>query len=103
MKNHLNLFAGIVLSIFLSGCLSAKEQSYKFNFESGLFEIDFHDVRADKDSIAKDWESLKQALNKKDDFNPEVISVKSKNIFQEGEVLSGKAIYQVQCPKCFPS
>ena len=103
MKNNRNLLTVIFLSLSLSGCLSAKEQNYKFDYDSGLFEMDFHDIRADKDSVAKDWASVKEALDKKDDFNPQVIAVKSKNIFQEGGVLSGHAVYQVQCPKCFPS
>jgi hypothetical protein len=109
LKICLNFLTIIILPMLLSGCLSSKEQNYKFDYDTGAFEIDFHDIRSQKeadskkDNVGEDWASVKQALAKKDDFDPAVVSVRSKKIFQEGDALSGTSIYQVQCPKCFPS
>jgi hypothetical protein len=110
MKNYFNLLISVPLVVFLSGCLAFKEQAYKFDYDTGIFEIAYHDLRSvkeekedPKDSLKKDWASLKESVEKKDDFDPEVVAVKSKKLFQEGDALSGTAVYQVQCPKCFPS
>lgn len=92
-----------------SGCLNFKTQTYKFNYDTGVLEVSYDDVRSVKgrddkeDYIDQDWAKLKEFLAKTDDYDPHVVSVTSKTIFPKNDLLSGQAVYQVQCPKCFPS
>lgn len=107
MKIYHPLIAIIFLSLTLTGCLNVKEGEYKYNVEKGLFEVTFHDIRSEKQSqdhsnhAEKDWADLKDALNKKDDFDPAIIRILAKDLYQEGKVLSAKLLYQVNCPKCY--
>lgn len=109
MKANLNILIALCSLTLLSGCLTFQKQAYDFDYETGMLEINYHDVRSVKDDkdgddyLDKDWAELQTILNKKDDFDPQVAEIKEKTIFQDGDVLSGKAVYQVRCPKCFPA
>lgn len=106
-KHYLSLY--LLLTIVFSGCLTAQERAYKLDTATGLFEVVYHDLRsaqeddAPEGSLEEDWKMVQDNLQEIDDYIPEVISVKSKELFQEGDVLSAKAVYQVHCPRCFPS
>jgi hypothetical protein len=88
----------------LCGCLTVEKTVYKFDFAAGVYEIDYHDIRSQldggKDVSDRDWVSLKEELAKTDNFGPGV-TVKSKKLFQDGDMLSGKAVYQVECVSCY--
>jgi hypothetical protein len=107
MKIYHPLIAIIFLSLTLTGCLTVKEGEYKYDIEKGLFEVTFHDIRSEKQSednsnhVEKDWADLQDALKKKDDFDPAIVRILAKDLFQEGKVLSAKILYQVNCPKCY--
>lgn len=96
------------LLVFLCGCLSVDKMTYRFDCATGVLEVDYQDIRSQKEKdnpaqLEKDWQSVKEALEKKDDFSPDVASVQSKELFKKGSALWGKAVYQVGCPTCFSS
>ena len=104
-----NVLTAVLAMVLLPGCLTFKEQVFHFDYDTGVLQMDFHDLRSVADQkeggsdLEKDWAELKSVLAKNDEFDPEVVAVKSKDLYQDNDVLSGRAVYQVKCPKCFPS
>lgn len=107
MKQNILCWLMAGLMFVLSGCLMADETTSTLDYAAGTFEVEYYDIRSQKDegeedTLEKDWASLKEMLSSTDDFGPHV-NVTSKKIFQEDDVLCGKAVYQVQCKECFES
>jgi hypothetical protein len=102
-----------IFSIFLilSGCLTREKYSFRFDYKTGRAERVSYDIRSQKGadekdySIEKDWKLLKssagEGLGK--EFDPDVIKPVKAELFQDGDVVSGKEIFEVQSPKAFPS
>ncbi|MDP3980714.1 MAG: hypothetical protein Q8Q33_04795, partial [Chlamydiota bacterium] len=100
----------IFIGIILSGCLSYQQYSFEFNYDSGKAEIIYHDLCSQKGvdekdySIEKDWELLKETIEEfGKELDRDVIKPIKAELFQEGDVLSGKQTVEVQLPKAFPS
>ncbi|MFH1777226.1 MAG: hypothetical protein ABH952_06700 [Candidatus Omnitrophota bacterium] len=99
------------LCLILSGCLTYQEYSFRFDYNTGKTEKVYHDFRSQKGfdekdySIENDWNTLKESVSKEfgKDIDKDVIEPIKAELFQEGEVLSGKEIFVVQLPKAFPS
>ena len=97
----------IQLCFLLCGCLSYQKYSFTFDYETGKVEKTYYDIRSheETDKTGEDWELLKSMAGKKfgKGFDADVIKPVKAKLFQDGDVLSGKEIYEVQLPKAFPS
>ncbi|EKD26123.1 MAG: hypothetical protein ACD_79C01355G0004 [uncultured bacterium] len=102
---------GILSLMFLSGCLNHQKYSLSFNYETGLIEKKYYDIRSQKGgkekdySLENDWELLKSKISKEfgSEYNADVIKPVKAEIYEENGVLCGKETFQVQLPKAFPS
>ena len=106
MKRKLFWFM-IPALLMLTGCLSFGEKAYKIDFDKKEMEIGYYDIRSlkedeNKDNVESDWAGVKEEINKQD-FDEAKIRVISKKIYQDGDVLSGKALYRLECIECFES
>jgi len=102
--------AAIFVVSSLSGCLTVGGNSFKFDYDTGLAEVTYHDFRSQKGydeddySIEKDWEELKESVEEPAEVEDEgVLDLLTQELFQEDDALSGKMKVKVNCPKCFPS
>lgn len=91
----------------LAGCLSVHEKVHTIDFANQEILIEYHDIRSrdenkQNDNFDSDWASLQEEL-KKNDFDSEKVRMQSKEIFKDGNVLSGRALYRVECMECFDS
>ena len=97
--------------LLLSGCLTYQEYSFTFDYNTGKVEKVYHDLRSQKGfdekdySIEKDWIGLKESVTEHfgEGLDVDVIKPIKAELFQEGDVLSGKEVLKVQLPKAFPS
>ena len=94
----------------LTGCLSYQAYTFRFDYNTGIAEKEYYDIRTQKGgdedySAEKDWALLKSRAGEEfgKEFDPEVIKPVRAELFQDGDVLSGKEIFAVQAPKAFPS
>jgi len=104
------IFVYSVWYYLFSGCLITRGNSFKFDSNTGLAEVTYHDFRSakgyDEDdySIEKDWLMLKESVEDiEKEFGEDVSEVLMHELFQEEDSLSGKVKIKVHCPKCFPS
>lgn len=100
----------LLVGCCLSGCLSVAQSSFKFDAGTGQFEATYHDIRSQKGfneddySPERDWAALQSVLTDGvKEYDQDVIENVSRGLFQESEILSGKTVERVKCPKCFPS
>jgi len=110
MKFIKTAFISLFVIIFSSGCLFVRGNTFKFDYNTGLVEITYHDFRSSKGyddedySIEQDWKDLKDSLNETDyEEEQKVLKFTEAALFKEDEVLSGKVHFKVNCPSCFPS
>jgi hypothetical protein len=96
--------------LILCGCLSSQKYSFKFDYQTGKVEKTYYDIRSQEEkekdySIERDWERLKSMAGEEfgKGFDVDVIKPIKAELFQDGNVLSGKGIFEVQLPKAFPS
>lgn len=104
------IFLMVCLCCGLAGCLSYQKYTFKFDFNTGVVEKEYYDIRTQKGGdedylVEKDWELLKAKAGEEfgKEFDPEVIKPVGAELFQDGEVLSGRETFAVQSPKAFPS
>lgn len=105
------IFLIFSICLILCGCLTRQKYSFKFDYTTGRAERLSYDIRSQKGadekgySIEGDWELLKSITGKDfgKEFDSDVIKPIKAELFQDGEVLSGKEIFKVQLPKAFPS
>lgn len=106
MWKSVRCIAVVPLMFVLCGCLTADETVHRFDFATGMYVVEYHDIRSQKDQrrdvADKDWVLLKEQLQSTADFGPGIV-FKSKKLFQDDDVLAGKAVYQVQCVTCYES
>ncbi len=108
MKRMLFILA---LCLGSAGCLSYQQYTFKFDFNTGDVIKEYSDIRTQKGggdeeySPGKDWELLKARVGEDfgKEYDPDVIKPVRAELFQEGEVLSGRETFTVQSPKAFPS
>ena len=100
----------LLLCCGLTGCLSYQKYTFKFDFNTGIAEKEYSDIRSQKGgeeeySMEKDWALLKSRTGEEfgKEFDPEVIKPVRVELFQDGEALSGRETFAVQQPKAFPS
>lgn len=106
----------IMTSFLLTGCLTVSKYSYSIDFKTGVTEIVYHDIRSakgvEKDySIEKDWSDLLKIIDDKklrindndSNYDLDIVETPSKELFKENNILSGRVMFKVKCPKCFPS
>jgi uncharacterized protein YceK len=111
IKNMKKIFLILLICLVLSGCLTRQKYSFRFDYKTGRAERLSYDIRSQKGaderdySIEGDWKSLKSCAGENfgKEFDPEVIKPVKAELFKDGEVLSGKEIFEVQSPKAFPS
>lgn len=112
MEKNMKIIIPLVFSCFiLSGCLTYQEYSFKFDYDSGITEIIYRDLRSkkapDEDdySIENDWLTLLKMTNEEfgKEFDHDVIRPIKAELFQEDNKLSGKQIFKIRLPKAFPS
>jgi len=109
MKKIIFLLCLCVSFMLMNGCLTAERYSFTFDYDTGRVVMIYHNIRSqrgdEKDNgIAKDWEYLKELIvDTKPEYDPDVIEESTKELFEEGGVLSGRRIIRIKCPKCFPS
>lgn len=101
-----------VVPLFLAGCLMVGQNEYKLDAQTGIFESTYHDIRSEflgstpdkEEGRQSDWKQLKEMTQAASpDFDANVIENVSRGLFAEDKVLSGKKVYKVKCPACFPS
>ena len=98
----------IPLCFILCGCLTYQKYSFKFDYQTGIVEKTYYDIRShektEKD-IESNWRLLKSMAGEKfgKGFDVDVIKPIKAELFQDGDVLSGKEFFEVQLPKAFPS
>jgi hypothetical protein len=105
------IFLIFPICLILCGCLTRQKYSFKFDYKTGRAERLSYDIRSQKGidekdySIERDWKSLKSGVGEDfgKEFDSDVIKPIKAELFQDGEVLSGKEIFEVQSPKAFPS
>ena len=105
------VFLIFTICLILCGCLTRQKYSFKFDYKTGRAERLSYDIRSQKGidekdySIEGDWKSLKSGVGEDfgKEFDSDVIKSIKAELFQDGEVLSGKEIFEVQSPKAFPS
>lgn len=100
----------IVLAVLLSGCITVSRYKFSLDLDTGEIIREYYNLTSregvdEKDySAAKDWATLREMVSEqKPEFDAEVIEDISKGLFQEKEMLCGRKIQKVKCPKCFPS
>lgn len=100
----------VIMVIFFSGCLIVGENSFKFDYNTGLVEVTYHDFRSaeghneDDYSIEKDWKELWESISEpQQEQDKDVVELLTKKLFQEDDALSEIMKIKVNCPKCFPS
>jgi hypothetical protein len=91
----------------LTGCPTPRQYSFRINTATGACEVVYGDLRSEEKSdsgMAGDWTILKgMAASRDSTFDSTVVKVVSQQLFKQDTVLSGKRVYKVKCPKCFPS
>jgi hypothetical protein len=98
----------IPFCLLLCGCLTYQKYSFKFDYQTGIVEKTYHDIRSLEETDKKiegNWKLLKSMAGEKfgKEFDVDVIKPIKAELFQDGDVLSGKEIFKVQLPKAFPS
>jgi hypothetical protein len=97
---------------FLYGCIDCRSMTTKINYKFGIMVIIYHDSISSDDghkdySVEKDWEELKEMNRKEIELDEEdkehIESGNYGELFQEGNVLSGKVKLKLRCPACFRS
>ena len=102
------IMAGIAILSLLYGCLTVESTRFSYNHETGEVVWIYHDIRSKNDphgdsSPQKDWCELKKMLTEPWEPDDPVVTSVKKEIYQDGEVLSGRLEALVNCPECFPS
>lgn len=98
----------IPLCLILCGCLTYQKYSFKFDYQTGIVEKTYYDIRSHEkteENIEGNWKLLKSMAGEKfgEGFDVDVIKPVKAELFQDGDVLSGKELFEVQLPKAFPS
>ncbi|MEX0321249.1 MAG: hypothetical protein AB3N63_03780 [Puniceicoccaceae bacterium] len=107
--NWLKIIVALLMMGLLSSCILNTSQRFSYNHKTGDLVTEWIDLRSqkgrnDKDySIEKDWEELKQMLHSDDSEHDEnVVDLINRELYQDGDVLSGRITWRVRCPDCFP-
>ncbi len=102
--------SGLGAVILLAGCVTVSEYTFSFDYNTGEVRREYRNLTSRQApneqnySVTNDWAQLKKMQSDpKPEFDPEVVAVISRELYQDGEVLSGRKVQQVQGPKCFPS
>jgi len=110
MKTITVFLVSISLSVLLAGCLTVSQYRFSLNFDTGEIKREYCDLRSKQGvdeknySVSNDWAGLKEMIAKqKSEFDPDVVEDISKDLSEENNVLCGRKIQKVKCPKCFPS
>lgn len=98
----------ILFCFLLCGCLTYEKYSFKLDYQTGKVEKTYYDIRSHEEtdrSIEGNWKLLKSMAGEKfgEEFDSDVIKPIKAELFQDGNVLSGKEVFKVQIPKAFPS
>lgn len=104
------IVAGVGALVLLAGCVTVSEQSFSLDAATGEVRREYRNLTSrqgpnEQDySLTNDWARLKEmAGDSKPEFDPEVVADVSRELYQDGKVLSGRKFQKVKAPKCFPS
>ncbi len=110
MRKLVHVTGSLMAVIFLVGCLTASQYKFSLNYSTGEVQREYFDLTSrkgvdEKDySVANDWTNLQEMVEKKQpELDPDVVEDLSRELFEENNVLCGKELQKVRCPKCFPS
>lgn len=103
------ILVGLLCLVLLAGCVTNSSERVSYNHLTGKLTLEWIDLRSKKGpneenySLDRDWESLRSMLQSEDsDYDEGVIEELGKELYQDGDVLSGRMDYRVRCPECFP-
>lgn len=97
----------LLLSLLLMGCIHVDSTEYNFDYKTGTLEVVYHNIYSAGDAAEyqQDWAEVSKISNygREQGYNEKLIPSVSRELFQEDAVLSGREIFQVRCPECFPA
>ena len=102
--------SGLGALILMAGCVTVSEYSFSFDYDTGEVRREYRNLASRQApneqnySVTNDWAQVKKMqADPKPEFDPEVVADISRELYQDGKVLSGRKLQKVQAPKCFPS
>jgi hypothetical protein len=91
----------LLAATLFSGCLTTSTERYSYNHQTGEYVREWVDIRSKKQhdekdySVKKDWELLKEmVLEPEEEYPPKVVKELGREIYQDGNNLSGKKRFQ---------